>query len=117
MADESLDRLVESLALINVNLEGLRISLVAVTETKADHEQRLRSIERWRYHLSPVLAVLTFILGAVTTAAMDRLFSDDVVLLAPRAQQTCSEIVDDVLTGRLLDRNCELMLKEGSHDS
>lgn len=117
MADESLDRLVESLALINVNLEGLRISLVAVTETKADHEQRLRSIERWRYHLSPVLAVLTFILGAVTTAAMDRLFSNDVVLLPPRAQQTCSEFADEVVAGMPLDMSCEPMLKGGSHDS
>lgn len=73
MAEESLDRLVESLALINVNLEGLRVSLVSVTETKTDHEQRLRSMERWRYQLSPVIAFITFVLGAVCNAAMERL--------------------------------------------
>lgn len=98
MADESLDRLVESLAQINVNLEGLRISLVAVTETKADHEQRLRSIERWRYHLSPVLAVLTFILGAVTSAAMDRLFSREISLVRPKTQQSQQECTDDAMS-------------------
>jgi len=72
VAEESLDRLVESLALINVNLEGLRVSLQAVIETKADHEQRIRSIERWRYHLSPVVAFLTFLLGAVCSSAIER---------------------------------------------
>lgn len=98
MADESLDRLVESLAQINVNLEGLRISLVAVTETKADHEQRLRSIERWRYHLSPVLAVLTFILGAVTSAAMDRLFSREISLAPANPQQSQQAAAGDEMS-------------------
>lgn len=73
MAEESLDRLVESLALINVNLEGLRVSLQSVMETKADHEQRLRSMERWRYQLSPVIALITFVLGAVCSAAVERI--------------------------------------------
>jgi len=72
MAEESLDRLVESLALINVNLEGLRVSLQAVTETKVDHEQRLRSMERWRYNMTPVVALMTFLLGAICNAALER---------------------------------------------
>jgi len=71
MAEESLDRLVESLALINVNLEGLRVSLQAVIETKADHEQRLRSMERWRYNMTPVVALMTFLLGAICNAALE----------------------------------------------
>jgi len=74
MGDESLDRLVESLAQINVSLEGLRISLQAVTETKADHEQRLRSIERWRYQLSPIMALITFVLGAMCSKALEQVF-------------------------------------------
>lgn len=69
--DESLDRLVESLAQINVNLECLRVSLGLLNETRADHEKRLRSIERWRYHLTPVLAAMTFLLGAVSSRALD----------------------------------------------
>ncbi|WP_437225301.1 hypothetical protein SH661x_004005 [Planctomicrobium sp. SH661] len=74
MADDAFDRLVESLALINVNLEGLRVSLLAVTETKIDHEERLRSIERWRYHLSPIISAITFLLGASLTAALAKLW-------------------------------------------
>lgn len=74
MAEDSFDRLVESLALINVNLEGLRVSLQAVTETKIDHEHRLRSMERWRYNLSPVVALITFALGAMCSAALERFF-------------------------------------------
>jgi hypothetical protein len=70
--DERFDRVVESLQMINVNLEGLRVALVGLTEATADHEQRLRSIERWRYNLTPVLATVTFLLGAISSVAMQR---------------------------------------------
>lgn len=73
MPDEHLDRILESLAQVNVNLEGLRVSLITVTETAADHEHRLRAIERWKYHLTPILAAITFVLGAVFSIALDRL--------------------------------------------
>jgi hypothetical protein len=71
--DERLDRVVESLQQINVNLEGLRVALVDVTETTTDHEERLRSIERWRYNLTPVIAAVTFVLGAICSVAMRRI--------------------------------------------
>jgi hypothetical protein len=71
--DERLDRMVESLQQINVNLEGLRVALVDLTDTSADHEQRLRSVERWRYNLTPVVAAVTFLLGAIGTIAVQRL--------------------------------------------
>ena len=70
--DERLDRVVEALQQINVNLEGLRVTLVDLTETAADHEDRLRSIERWKHSLTPVLAALTFVLGAICSVAVQR---------------------------------------------
>ena len=71
--DERLDRVVEALQQINVNLEGLRVALVDLTETTADHEDRLRSIERWKHSLTPVLAALTFVLGAICSVAIQKL--------------------------------------------
>lgn len=70
--DERLDRVVEALQQINVNLEGLRVALVNLTQTTADHEGRLRSVERWRHYLTPLVAALTFVLGAVCSAAVQR---------------------------------------------
>ncbi|WP_145026306.1 hypothetical protein [Caulifigura coniformis] len=70
--DERLDRVVEALQQINVNLEGLRVALVDLTETTADHEDRLRSIERWKHSLTPVLAALTFVLGAICSLAIQK---------------------------------------------
>jgi hypothetical protein len=71
--DERLDRVVEALQQINVNLEGLRVALVDLTETTADHEDRLRSIEHWKHSLTPVLAALTFVLGAICSVALQRM--------------------------------------------
>jgi hypothetical protein len=71
--DERLDRMVESLQQINVNLEGLRVALIDLTETSADHEERLRSVERWRYNLTPVVAAVTFVLGAICSIAVQRI--------------------------------------------
>jgi len=70
--DERLDRVVEALQQINVNLEGLRVALVDLTETTADHEDRLRSIERWKHSLTPVLAALAFVLGAICSVAIQK---------------------------------------------
>jgi hypothetical protein len=70
--DERLDRVIEGLQQINVNLEGLRVALVDLTETTADHEDRLRSIERWKHSLTPVLAALTFVLGAICSVAIQK---------------------------------------------
>ncbi len=71
--DERLDRVVEALQQINVNLEGLRVALVDLTETTSDHEARLRTIERWKHSLTPVLAALTFVLGAICSVAVQRM--------------------------------------------
>ncbi|SFH68548.1 hypothetical protein [Planctomicrobium piriforme] len=71
--DESVDRILESLAQVNVNLEGLRVSLAGLTEVKSDHEDRLRLIEQWKYSLSPLVTLIAFALGAVCNAALGRL--------------------------------------------
>lgn len=73
--DERLDRVVEALQQINVNLEGLRVALIDLTETASDHEERLRSMERWRHGLTPVLAAVTFVLGAICSVAVQRALS------------------------------------------
>jgi hypothetical protein len=70
--DDSLDRIVESLSQISVNLESLRVSLMGLTEIKSDHEQRLRSIERWKFHLTPLVTLLTFVFGAICTVAIQK---------------------------------------------
>ena len=71
--DEKLDRIVESLQQLNVNVESLRVSLSSLIEIAGDHEKRIRLIERWQHNLTPVLAVLTFMLGAVFTQVLSRL--------------------------------------------
>ncbi|MBL4884415.1 MAG: hypothetical protein JKY95_07760 [Planctomycetaceae bacterium] len=72
-SDEKLDRIVEALHEVNVNLESLRVSLAGQLETTSDHEARLRSIERWQNNLTPVLAAITFILGVTFTQVIDHL--------------------------------------------
>lgn len=71
--EDRLDRILESLSQIQVTIESLRMSLVAIGETAHDHETRLRSVERWKHQLTPVLAVVTFVLGVVVTAMLERL--------------------------------------------
>ena len=70
--DETLDRIVEAVQQVNVNLEGLRVSMTSLIQICDDHETRIRSIERWQNNLTPVLAVLTFILGAIFTETLKR---------------------------------------------
>jgi hypothetical protein len=71
--DDRLDRILESVQQLNVNLEGLRVMLEALAEAQADHERRLRVLERWRHSLTPILAALTFTLGAVVAETVKRL--------------------------------------------
>ena len=72
LADDKLDRIVEALQQVNVNLESLRGKLSTLIQAREDHETRIRSIERWQHNLTPILAVLTFMLGAVFTEMLDR---------------------------------------------
>ncbi len=68
--DDKLDRMFESLQRLHVSMEGMRHSLERLIEEGADHEQRLRTLERWRNNLTPILALGTFVLGAVFTTAL-----------------------------------------------
>lgn len=73
-SDEKLDRIVESLQQVNVNLESLRVSLVVIGQTSEDHEQRIRSVEQWKHLVTPLLAALTFAMGAVFSVTLEKLF-------------------------------------------
>ncbi len=70
--DEKLDRIVEALQQVNVNLEGLRVSMASLIQAVEDHETRIRVVERWQSNLTPILAALTFLLGAVFTEMLGR---------------------------------------------
>jgi len=72
-SDEKLDRIVEALHEVNVNLSGLQISLAGLVEVTNDHETRLRVIERWQNNLMPILAAMTFVLGVTFSEVLGRL--------------------------------------------
>ncbi|VAX40675.1 hypothetical protein MNBD_PLANCTO02-2915 [hydrothermal vent metagenome] len=73
--DEKLDRIYESIQQMNINLESARVSLISLIEICSDHEKRIRGIERWQQNLTPIMAVLTFALGAIFTQLLVRFIS------------------------------------------
>ena len=72
--DEKLDRLLESQQQIVVNMESMRVLLNGLVDQSHDHEMRIRLIERWKNQLTPMLAVMTFVLGVVVSVTVDRWF-------------------------------------------
>lgn len=72
-SDEKLDRIVESLQAVNVNLEGLRVSLSSLVQVCDDQESRLRVVERWQQRVTPLFTALTFLVGAVFTEFVRRI--------------------------------------------
>ena len=72
VSDEKLDRIVEALQEVNVNLESLRVSLSSLIQVCDDHESRLRVVERWQQKLIPLFVILTFMVGAVFTEFLRR---------------------------------------------
>ncbi|WP_237229048.1 hypothetical protein [Rubinisphaera sp. JC750] len=72
--EDKLDRIVEAVHGVSVQLESLRTTLQQLQTASLDHEKRLRSIERWQNNLTPILAAMTFMLGASFTQVLDRLF-------------------------------------------
>lgn len=71
--DEKLDRLIASVQSVNVKIEQMRTTLGTMSQTSTDHESRLRAVERWQNTSSPLLMVLTFVLGATFKAGLDRI--------------------------------------------
>ncbi len=69
--DERIDRFVDSLRKISVQLENLRVSLLALHHDISDHEARMRSVEQWKHNLSPVLAIVSFVVGVILSAAVN----------------------------------------------
>jgi hypothetical protein len=70
--DERMDRVIEAVQQTNILLEGMKVSLTQLTERSIDHEARLRTIERWRHNLTPILAALTFLSGVVFSEMIQR---------------------------------------------
>lgn len=70
--DDKLDRIMESVLQTNVQLESLRVSVQSLIYEQQDHEQRLRILERWRNNLTPIFALLTFVIGSLFTAVLER---------------------------------------------
>lgn len=70
--DERIDRIVEAIQQTNVLLEGMRVSMQSLVQKSSDHEARLRVVERWRHNLTPILAALTFLSGAVFSEMIQR---------------------------------------------
>lgn len=69
---EKLERIAAELQQVNVNLESLRVSVSALVDISGDHESRLRSVERWQQNLTPILALATFVLGAIFRQVLQR---------------------------------------------
>ncbi len=70
--EERLERIQESLHSIDVHLENLRVTIASTMQRGDDHETRLRFIERWQHKLTPILAILTFLVGAVFSEMLER---------------------------------------------
>lgn len=68
--NERIDRLLESLSRVSVQLETLRVSLSGVHQDLQDHEQRMRVIEQWKHKLAPFLAAISFVAGAAVSAVI-----------------------------------------------
>lgn len=70
--DDKLDRILEMVLQTSGQLESLRVSVQTLVQHQEDHETRLRTLERWRNNLTPVFALLTFVIGSLFTAALGR---------------------------------------------
>ncbi|MEM1060979.1 MAG: hypothetical protein AAF532_02820 [Planctomycetota bacterium] len=77
MAERDHDILLEELQRIRVTLEGLRVTLSTLTEIGADHERRLRVVERRLHSWAAVLAAAVFVSGAVASFMVERVFAGD----------------------------------------
>jgi hypothetical protein len=71
---DRLDRIHDILNRVHAQLESLRVMMTAQIEANRDHEDRLRSLERWKHTLTPFLAGGTFLLGACSSLILEKLF-------------------------------------------
>ena len=68
--NERLDQMAGQLQDIGLTLERVRMALESLESGVADHESRLRRIEQWQQRISPLLGLITFLLGAVLTGVL-----------------------------------------------
>jgi CHAD domain-containing protein len=74
MSSTPFARLIAELHSLRVALERLRVTLETLTHVAGDHEARVRVLERQQARLAPIVAALTFLLGALMTEVMGRLW-------------------------------------------
>ncbi|MFO1022585.1 MAG: hypothetical protein U0903_18095 [Planctomycetales bacterium] len=72
MNDERLDQILAVLQELQLSLEGLRGTVRGAIKVADDHEERLRTVERWQNRMSPVLALGTFVGGVMFQVAMSK---------------------------------------------
>lgn len=70
-ADRVVEGLAEELASVRVALERLRVVVEADARRREDHERRVRLLEGWQHRTTPLLGLITFLLGALVTGSLD----------------------------------------------
>ncbi len=60
-----------SLREISSHLAAMRATLDALTASLADHEARLRGVERWQHQATPLMSAVLFVLGVVVTVTLE----------------------------------------------
>ncbi len=64
------DQLIEKLSDMAVSFALIANAVESLDKSRDDHEERVRSLEKWKNNLSPVLAAGTFILGGIAMAVI-----------------------------------------------
>ncbi len=67
-----LSEILRHLQELQLSMEGVRGSMQHALRSAADHEDRLRKVERWQNQMSPLLALGTFVGGVVFQVVMTR---------------------------------------------
>ncbi|ODA30012.1 hypothetical protein [Planctopirus hydrillae] len=74
-AHERLDRLLDTLQSLAIQLEQLRVSLDVLVELSKDHETRLRLVETHQHRLTPLVGGLVFLITSMATVAITQWFT------------------------------------------
>jgi hypothetical protein len=70
-AHQRIDEMLKMMHEANTALTTCVAGMTTLSEGHKDHEQRIRTMERWQANLTPVLAALTFISGAVASQLVE----------------------------------------------
>jgi hypothetical protein len=67
---DRLEKLLDTLQSLSLQLEHIRVSLEAVVELTKDHESRLRHVEVAQHRLTPFVSGLVVLLTTLATVAI-----------------------------------------------